>query len=167
MAGHGGEVDVLEIGLYGLELRPGGRLAVHVDDRTAGEKLGGDDRVLALDVRQIALGDHAPPDAAAQLLDGSERLGLEDDLAVVDDRHPAAELGDVLDDVRRKDDDDVLAEVPEEVEEAHALGGVESRGGLVDDDELRIREEGDGDTEALTHSAGVAAELLLASVPEV
>src|SRR5687768_5817986 len=157
MAGHGGEVDVLEIGLYGLELRPGGRLAVHVDDRTAGEKLGGDDRVLALDVRQIALGDHAPPDAAAQLLDGTQRLGLEDDLAVVDDRHAAAELGDVLDDVGRQNDNRVLAEIAKEVEEAHALGGIESGGGLVDDDELRVREEGDGDTETLAHPAGVAA----------
>src|SRR5687768_2706266 len=164
MAGHGGEVDVLEIRLDRLELRAGRRLAVDVDDRTAGEKLGGDDRVLALDVRQLALGDHAAPDTSAQLLDGDERLGLEDDLAVVDDRHAAAELGDVLDDVRREDDDGVLAEVAEEIEEAHALGGVESGGWLVDDDELRIREEGDGDAEALAHTAGVAAELLLACV---
>src|SRR5688572_10494974 len=167
MAGHGGEVDVLEIGLYGLELRPGGRLAVHVDDRAAGEELGGDDRVLPLDVRQLALGDHAAPNTSAQLLDGDERLGLEDDLAVVDDRHAAAELGDVLDDVRGENDNRVLAEVAEEVEEAHTLGGVESGGGLVDDDELRIGEEGDSDTETLAHPAGVAAELLLTGVPEV
>ena len=29
--------------------------------------------------------------------------------AIADDRHAAAELGDVLDDVRREDDDGVLA----------------------------------------------------------
>lgn len=59
------------------------------------------------------------------------------------------------------------AEVAEEVEEAHALGGVEPGGGLIDDDELRIRQESDGDAEALAHPAGVMPELLLARVPEV
>src|SRR5687768_4008187 len=138
-----------------------------VHERAAGEELSGDDRVLALDGGQLVLGDHAAPDASAQLLDGAQRLGLEDDLAVVDDGHAAAELGDVFDDVRREDDDGVFAEVAEEIEEAHALGGVESGGGLVDDDELWIGEERDGDAEALAHAAGVAAELLLACVPEV
>src|SRR5687768_9871845 len=130
-----------------------------VNEGAAGKELGGDDRVLALDGGQLALGDHAAPDASAQLLYRAQRLGLEDDLAVVDDRHAAAELGHVLDDVRREDDDGVLAEVAEEIEEAHALGGVESGGGLVDDDKLWIRQESNRDAEALAHAAGVAAEL--------
>ena len=97
----------------------------------------------------------------------SQRLGLEQDLAPVDDRHPAAQLRHVLDDVRREDHDGVLADLAEQVQEAHALGGIEAGGGLVDDDQRRVAEQRDGDAEALAHAAGVAAELLLAHVVEV
>jgi hypothetical protein len=72
-----------------------------------------------------------------------------------------AQLRDVLHDVRGEDDDAVLADLAQQVEEAHALGRVEPRGGLVDDDELRVAEQRDGDAEALAHAARVAAEPLL------
>ena len=62
--------------------------------------------------------------------------------------------------MRREDHDGVLADLAEQVQEAHALGGIEAGGGLVDDDELRIAQQRDRDAEALAHSAGVAAELL-------
>ena len=45
--------------------------------------------------------------------------------------------------------------------------GIEPRGRLVDDDQLRVAEQRDGDAEALAHAAGEAAELLLARVPQV
>ena len=78
-----------------------------------------------------------------------------------------AEVGDVAHDVRRQDHDDVGGDVGEQVVEAHALLGVEARGRLVDDDELRIAEQRLRDAEALAHAAGEAAELLLAHVVEV
>ena len=63
--------------------------------------------------------------------------------------------------------DGLLADLAEEVEEAHALGGVESCRGLVDDDERGAAEERDGDPEALAHAAGVSAQPLAANVPEI
>ena len=80
---------------------------------------------------------------------------------------PRAQLADVLDDVRGEDDHAVLAQLAEQVQEAHALGRVEAGGRLVDDDEPRVAEQRHRDAEALPHAAGEAAELLLAHVPEV
>ena len=116
---------------------------------------------------ELVLRDHAAPDPAAQVVDRAQRLGLEQDLAAVDDRHPRAQLAHVLDDVRGEEDDAVLAQLGEQVEEAHALGRVEAGRRLVDDHQLRIAQQRDGDAEALAHAARVAAELLLAHVPQV
>ena len=69
--------------------------------------------------------------------------------------------------MRRQDDDAVLADLAEQVEEPHTLSGIETGSGLVDDDERRVAEECDGDAEALAHAAGVAAQPLLAHVPQV
>ena len=78
-----------------------------------------------------------------------------------------AEVADVFDDVRGEDDHDVLADLREQVVKAHALLGIESRGRLVDDDQLRIAEQRLRDAEALPHAAGEGAEVLLARVVEV
>ena len=109
----------------------------------------------------------AAPDPAAEVVDRAQRLGLEQDLAAVDDRHARAQLAHVLDDVRGEEDDAVLAQLAEQVQEAHALGRVEAGGRFVHDHQLRVAQQRDGDAEALPHAAGVAAELLLAHVPEV
>jgi len=61
----------------------------------------------------------------------------------------------------------VLADLRQQVEEAAALLRVEPGGGLVDDDEPRIAQQGLRDAEALPHAAREPAELLLALVPEV
>src|SRR5688500_15269401 len=95
------------------------------------------------------------------------RLTLQKNPPSVDDRHSCAELGDVVHDVRRQDDDAVLTELREQVQEADALCWIETGSGLVDDEEPRIADHGDGDTESLTHSAGEATELLLPHVPEI
>src|SRR5690606_23738449 len=89
------------------------------------------------------------------------------DLAAGDDRKLGTQLAHVLDDVGAEDDDDVVADVGEQVEEAVALGRVEASGGLVDDDELRPTEQGDGDAEALLHAAGVTTDGVLAGGGEV
>ena len=99
--------------------------------------------------------------------DRMQRLGFEQDRAPVDDRHPAAQLRHVVDDVRGEDHDGVLADLAEQVQKAHALGGIEAGGRLVDDDQLRVAEQRDRDAEALAHAAGVAAELLLPHVVQV
>ena len=123
--------------------------------------------MLALERRQLVPAHGPAPDPAAQLVDRARRLRFEQDLAAVDDRHAAAQLLDVLDDVRREDDDAVLADLAQQVQEADALGRVEPRGRLVDDDQLRVAEQRDGDAEALPHAAGERAELLLAHLPQV
>ena len=55
----------------------------------------------------------------------------------------------------------------EQVQEAHALGRVEAGRRLVHDHQLRIAQQRHGDAEALPHAARVAAELLLADLPQV
>src|SRR5688500_9448390 len=95
------------------------------------------------------------------------RLTLQKNSPPVDDRHSCAELGDVIHDVRRQDDDALLTQLGEQVQEADALCWIETGSGLVDDEESWIADHRDGDTESLTHSAGEATELLLPHVPEI
>ena len=54
-----------------------------------------------------------------------------------------------------------------QVEESHALGRVEARRRLVHDHQLRIAQERHGDAKTLPHAARVAAQFLLAYVPQV
>src|SRR5688572_14435307 len=136
-------------------------------DRPPGQELGGDHRVLALERRQLIPADDSPPDLSLQIADGAMRLTLEKNPPSVDDGHSCAELGDVVDDVRREDDDAVLTQFGEQVQEADALCWIETGSGLVDDEEPWIAQHGDGDTEPLTHSTREATELLLPHVPEI
>ena len=53
----------------------------------------------------------------------------------------------------------------EQVEEADALLRIEPRRRLVDDDQLRVAEQRDGDAEALPHAAGEGAELAACAPP--
>ena len=87
--------------------------------------------------------------------------------SLMNDGHVAAQVADVGDDVRGENDDDVLADGAEQIVEAHALFGVEAGGGLVDDDEPRIAQQRLRDAEALLHAAGIAAQRLVAMVPQV
>ena len=69
--------------------------------------------------------------------------------------------------IKDKEHAGVLAELGEQVEEAHPLGRVEPRRRLVDDDQLGISEEGHGDAEPLAHAARERAQLLAPHVPQV
>src|SRR5262249_23319052 len=82
-------------------------------------------------------------------------------------RHALAQIGHVLDDVRRENHDDLLADLGEEIEKAVALFRIEARGRLIDDDEARIADQRLSDAEALPHAARERAELALAHVPQV
>jgi hypothetical protein len=69
--------------------------------------------------------------------------------------------------VGREDHDAVLAQLAEKVQEAHALGGVEARGGFVHDDQSRVAQQSHRDAEALPHPPGEAAQVLLPDLVEV
>ena len=78
-----------------------------------------------------------------------------------------AKLRDVFDDVRGENDDDFVADRREQIEEAVALFGIETRGRFVDDDELRLADQRLRDAEALAHAAGISGERFLAHLPEI
>src|SRR5207244_6387786 len=118
----------------------------------------GNHTVALLHRRQLGAIDEPLPDAARRARDRRQWLALETDLTAVDDRHARAQLADVIDDVCRENDDAVLTQLRQQVEKAYALGGVETRRGLIDDDEARIAEQRDRDAEPLAHAAGKAAE---------
>jgi hypothetical protein len=61
------------------------------------------------------------------------------------------EVGDVVDDVRRQDHDDVLADLGQQVVEAVALLGIEAGGRLVDDDQAADCRSAPARSEALPH----------------
>ena len=105
---------------------------------------------------------------------GSAALGaamasnsLGDDTPRVEDREALAEVLDVLDDMRREQDDRVCCDVSEDTMEPVALGGIEPGGGLVDDDEPRRAEQREGDAESAQHAARVGRDGTLARVAEV
>jgi hypothetical protein len=126
-----------------------------------------DDREGALIALQIVLVDRTLPDPALEPGDEGSGLTDQEDPSLVDDRHLAADLTDIVHDVGREDDHDVLADLAQQVQEAPALLGIEPRRGLVDDDQLRFTKKRLRDAEALPHAAGVGPELLPPDLPEV
>ncbi len=138
-----------------------------MDHRLAGEEAVGDDLVAPLVVGKLGLGDGLAPDPPLQALHQLGRRALADDAAAGDDRHGGAEVGNVLDDMGGEDHHHVLADLGQEVQEAVSLLRVEACGGLIDDDQPRVAEQGLGDAEALAHAAGEAGERLVADLPEV
>src|SRR5215212_12194893 len=91
----------------------------------------------------------------------------EQDLAAVDDREIAAQLLDVFDDVRRQNDRTRFPDLTQQVQKPHALLGVEPGRRLVDDDQLWIPQQRDGDAEALAHAAREGADALVPHIPQV
>ena len=69
--------------------------------------------------------------------------------------------------MRGQDDDDVLADLGEQVEEAVAFLRIETGRRLVDDDQAGVADQRLGDAEALAHAAGESGERLVAHVPEI
>src|ERR1043165_3046179 len=109
----------------------------------------------------------ANEDASAKPGDGRQRIGLEANFTLVDDRHARAQLAHIFDDVGRENYDGALSELCQQVEESQTLRGVETSRRLVHNDELRRTEERDGDAEPRGHAARVAAEGLLPIAGEV
>ena len=84
-------------------------------------------------------------------LEPAERAAVDTHLATCEGCR--AELADIGDDMCRQDDGDVGTDRAEQVQEAVALGGIESSGGFIYYDETRICEQGLSDAEALLHAA--------------
>ena len=123
--------------------------------------------MLQLVFLQLRAVDGLGPDASARSGDEIGRFAFELDPAVGEHGHQRAEVGDVVDDVGREDDDDIVADAGEQVEEAIALLGIEAGGRLIDDDQVGIADQRLSDSEALAHAAREAGDRLVAHRPEV
>ena len=162
------EVDVFEVGCDRLEARAGLRVGdtwISVRPPTRRVEMTS---WAAPCASSSALAMRRAPDAALRARRSARRRALRARCgrsAMI--AMSRAEVGHVVDDVGREDHDDVLADLGEQVEEAVALLGVEARGRLVDDDQLRVADQRLRDAEALAHAAREAGERLLAHVPEV
>src|SRR4051794_5531263 len=106
-----------------------------MNHRITGDEAHRDDIQRRLQRGKLRFGDPLAPEMAAYLLEHLVRIALKNDLPLIDDRHATAELADVLDDVRRENDDNVIADLREKIEKTMSFVRVESRGRLVDDDE--------------------------------
>ncbi len=166
-SGHGAKVDVFEVWLGGLKAGTWRRIAVDVGDGASRVKLRRDHRVLSFQIRESLRRNHAMPDPALKLVNRAQWFGFEQNLPFVDDGHPGAQLTYILDNVRGKQDDAVLAQFAQEVEKSHALGRVEPRRRLIHDHQLRIAQERHGHAKPLPHAARVATQFLFADVPKV
>jgi hypothetical protein len=164
---HSAEVDVFQIGCDGFETFFRQGIGQHVQQSAAAGEAGGKDVHAGAVAVQFDLVDRAAPHAAIQRADRLDRLAGEQHLALADDGHARAQVGDVLDDMCGQDHHHAFADLGEQVEEAVAFLRIESRGGLVDDHQARIADQRLGNAEALAHAAGVGAELALAHVPQV
>ena len=97
---------------------------------------------------------------------GHPALGRE--LPLLEDDDGLAERLDVVEDVRGQEDLDrfVDRDVPDELEDLRASGRVEVRGRLVEEEDLRVVDEGLGQLEALLHARGIGVEEPVAGLAE-
>src|SRR5579875_242178 len=147
------EVDVFEAGIDRTEALAGIGFRVDADGVLAADEIGTEDVELGFKRAQFIVGgDDFAPDAAVECGDDIERRAFEEKPAGGDDGHARAELADVVDDMGGENDGAVAADRREQVEEAVALGGVETGSGLIDDDKAWIGEQGLRDAEALPHA---------------
>ena len=68
--------------MAGSKSGPGDRIAVDVRDGASRVELRRDHRVLSFQLRESVRRNHAAPDPALELLNGAQRLGFEQNLAL-------------------------------------------------------------------------------------
>src|SRR6476646_6639233 len=108
------QIHILEIRLDRREAFARHRLAVDVNHRITGHEAHGDDVQRRLESGELGLGRALAPDVTAHLVEHVLRIALKNDAPLIDDRHAAAQLADVLDDVRRENDDHGVGDLREE-----------------------------------------------------
>ncbi len=87
------------------------------------------------------------------------RLGaLGHDAAAIDDHHPIADHGDLRKDVGREDDGVLAGQGPDEGADLGDLLGVETDGGLVQDQHLGVAQQRLGQAHALAIALGQLAD---------
>src|SRR5690349_1035999 len=96
-----------------------------------------------------------------EFLDGA--FGLQ--LALAEDRHPVADRLHLAELVRAKEDRFALAlQSLDDLPHLHPPERVQAAGGLVEDEQVRIVDQGLGQADALLHALGVGLELAFARV---
>src|SRR5690606_25920563 len=136
----------------GFEVRS---LDADAGDAAPGEELWEKlDGVVALDafgeVGAFDGDDAAPAVRTEEVVDGP----LGEEAALVDDPHAVAEALGFLHVVRGVDDGRAAAlEVEDGVENGVARLGIDADGGLVEEEELRVVDEGDGEVEPALHAS--------------
>ena len=116
---------------------------------------------------KLRAGDNDFPNFSCDLREESFGSAVREKLAVGEDGDTCGHGFHVGDDVRGENNDAFAGKFREKIAEADALFGIETGGGLVDDEELRIVEERLRDADALAHAAGIAAERALGDVSEI
>src|SRR6266536_4587109 len=92
---------------------------------------------------------------------------LHDDAAVIDDRDRVADLLDLVEQVRGEEYGAALGdEAADHAAELVDAGRVEAVGGLVQDQQLGVGEQGAGGAEALAHSERVGGDALVRALGE-
>ena len=146
-----GEENIFEIWILASKSVAGVEFAVDTDEWTTGHEFGREDAMLPGTVGEFLFGHRSSPDLAIEFLFGIGWRAAEEHSSVVNDGHVGAEFFDILHDVSGEDDDDALTDFGEQVVKAVAFAGVQACGRFVDDQQLRVAEEGLGDPEPLSH----------------
>src|SRR6266571_678189 len=162
-----GKEDVFQVGAAWQETSIERRLTQHVQERAAPHEPVGNDFVALLENGKLSLLDGALPNAALQLCNSSFRFSLKEHFALMNDGHVGAEIHHILDDVRREDDDYLLADLRKQIVEAVALAGIEAGSRLIHNEQLRTAQQSLRDPETLPHAARITGQGFLAVVVKV
>src|SRR6266478_5986255 len=119
-----GKEDVFQVRAAWQETSIERRLTQYVKERTASHEPVGNDFVALLENGMLRLVVGALPNAALQLCNSSIWFPLKEHFALLNDGHSRAEIHHVLQDVRRENDDDLLADLRKQIVEAVALAGI-------------------------------------------
>src|SRR6185312_5764226 len=147
------KVDVFEGSSFWLKAIAGIAIALDVDHHRAARQFGLYKVIILLILGYLFFLHALGPYLVLQGVDQVFRVAALHDLARCDNSHVVTELADVVYDVGREDDDDMLADLAEEIIEAEAFCRVESCRGFVHYNELWVAYERLGYTEALFHAA--------------
>lgn len=90
----------------------------------------------------------------------------EEDLSMVKYSHIAASLGDILDNMSRKQDHSVGGKVDQQIPEADPFFGIEACGRLIHNEQLRVIYQRLRNADPALHTSGEALDLALCSTVE-